>query len=393
MLYQGNNFRIQFPDGTPEPEMNNAIQAAQQQQNQYATLGQIGQIVQDVFRPQTTISPRVDRLAAAAMTPDALQNTMQLQQQGQIAEQNAGLAREEMQQRSQIDQGRQRMQMQQLLQQEKDRAQQFKYQKMVMDNQEADRALKERLATQDEERRKEEETRRASEPRIMSNGQAVYRNPDGTLTASDIEGYRSPVSGGGSGGGGGDNTGGPRRGQWMRDPNTGQTYYKEWNPDTGRWEVPVDDSGAAGVSPEVQQQKELFRLERELIEKDPDMLVEEKMSLIQDSYRRENEFMAKSNQTATGGGGTSEQTPNAQPRVPHTWVPVFEEKTGISGKPWQGGIVIKQGNQDVWFSLDEYEALLMEQMRLLYPPGEEIMSVDGGGRLIMDKNGVTYFKE
>ena len=163
--------------------------------------GTIGNLIDDTYaaRPSMAIS----RNAAAAMTPDAMRQTIGVQQQAQQHGDQLRQRQVEQRARSQVDQERLRQQMRQQLQQEQDRATQLRVQKMHYDNVEKDREFRRKQQEDAQKRNEEAAKQKAQQGQLhMPSGMQYFPQEGGGYRAEPVPGAQvGGARGGGSRGG------------------------------------------------------------------------------------------------------------------------------------------------------------------------------------------------
>lgn len=237
-------FSLSLPDGTP-PEVQQAhvvnlqrhyagqAQAAQQAQDRYNALGWMGQVVSDAMAPPTQFAPVIDRRAAAAMTPQAMQQTAGMMQQGAQFQQGQQMQQQRMQQMDRIEQERMRQRNAEILQQQKDQKQMFQIRKQDYEMRKQEMEFQQKIREDDAKRKEQEAERREqigdSYPTPGGGRAQVTYDSDGRPIVNEFIKGR-PMQGG---------TTGRRIGQWFWDETLGRNVYKELNPETGQYEIPA----------------------------------------------------------------------------------------------------------------------------------------------------------
>lgn len=238
---QNLGYEIEMPDGIDPTEANQAMaglyRQEQARQSMMQGLGWAGRTIADVMTPQRT-SPVVDYRAAAAMSPQAFQNTMQMQQ-GSIDQENRVRAQQQMQQEQMaqmnyIEQARMRQRNAEMLQQQKDQRDMMKIRQQDYDMRQKEHEFNMRMK-EDEIKEKE---RQAKMPQLheSSGMQYTYDEKTNSYKGGVVPGAeavnqdytRAPQSGGG---GKGSSASGMADTIQVQDPETKQLVtVQKFNP-------------------------------------------------------------------------------------------------------------------------------------------------------------------
>lgn len=265
---------IDMPDNIDPNEANQAMSGLYQQeqakQSMMQGLGWAGRTIADVMTP-TRSHPVIDHRAAAAMSPQALQNTMQMQQ-GSIDQENRVRAQQQMQQEqmaqmNQIEQARMRQRNAETLQRQKDQRDMMKIRTQEYDMRKQQHEFEMRMK-EDEMKEKE---RQAKMPQLheSSGMQYTYDETTNSYKGGVIPGAeavhadftRAPMARGGRGGSGGGASGGgaSQQSQWITNPATGEKVWATYNAETGRWAAAQLD-GVEGAPQQPQEDWSKWRL-------------------------------------------------------------------------------------------------------------------------------------